>query len=202
MTAEQLRIAAPVQEGVVKVRAIEVIGGSAANREAVVTLTAHHGQVDAAPEQDVLKAAVFERHKAMGRHALGFLKGFGITRGAMASTVAHDAHNLLVMGAADADMVLAANTLAGCGGGMCAVLDGRVLGLVPLPVAGLMGEGGVEEMAGLVDRLAGAWKELGCTLPAPFMTMALASLACIPELRLTDRGLVDCRSFTFTPLFL
>ena len=202
VTAEQLRIAAPVQEGEVKVRTIEVIGGSAANREAVVTLTARHGQVDAAPEQDVLKAAVFERHKATGRRALGFLKGFGITRGAMASTVAHDAHNLLVMGAADADMVLAANTLAGCGGGMCAVLDGRVLGLVPLPVAGLMGEGGVEEMAGLVDRLAGAWKELGCTLPAPFMTMALASLACIPELRLTDRGLVDCRSFTFTPLFL
>ena len=202
VTADQLQIAAPVREGPVRVRAIEVIGGSAANREAVVTLQAQNGRVSAAPDQDVLKAAVFERHKATGRYALGFLKGFGITRGAMASTVAHDAHNLLVMGADDADMVLAANTLAGCGGGMCAVLDGQVLGLVPLPVAGLMGEGGAGEMSALVEDLGKAWTALGCTLPAPFMTMALCSLACIPELRLTDRGLVDCRTFQFTELFV
>ena len=84
---------------------------------------------------------------------------------------------------------------------MCAVLDGKVLGLAPLPIAGLMGEGSAEEMAALVETLGQAWETLGCTLPAPFMTMALVSLACIPELRLTDRGLVDCRDFTFADLF-
>lgn len=202
VTAEQLRVKAPVESGPVRVRAIEVIGGSAANREAVVTLRAEQGQVGVEPGSDVLKAAVFERHKATGRYALGFVKGFGITCGAVASTVAHDAHNLLVMGANDDDMVLAADTLARSGGGMCAVLDGRVLGLVPLPVAGLMGTGSAEEMSALVGALGTAWNTLGCTLPAPFMTMALTSLACIPELRLTDRGLVDCRSFQFTELLI
>lgn len=201
VTAEQLTVRAPVDEGPVRVRTVEVIGGSAATREAIVTLYARNGQVGANPAADVLKAAVFERHRATGKFGLGFLKGFGISRGAMASTVAHDAHNLLVVGASDADMVLAANTLLGCEGGMCAVLDGKVLGLAPLPIAGLMGEGSAEEMAALVETLGQAWETLGCTLPAPFMTMALVSLACIPELRLTDRGLVDCRDFTFADLF-
>lgn len=202
VTAEQLLIKAPSDGGGVRARAIEVIAGSAANREAVVTLPVRDGFVPAAPDADVLKAAVFERHNATGRYSLGFVKGFGVARGAMASTVAHDAHNLLVLGADDADMALAANTLAGCQGGMCAVLDGKVLGLVPLPVAGLMNVLPAEEMAALVETLDHAWAALGCTLPAPFMTMALVSLACIPELRLTDRGLVDCRTFSFTPLFL
>lgn len=85
---------------------------------------------------------------------------------------------------------------------MCVVRDGQVLGHVALPVAGLMSEQPAEEMAALVDGLGRAWEEIGCTLPSPFMTMALSSLACIPELRLTDRGLVDCRSFQFADLFV
>ena len=118
----------------------------------------------------------------------------------MASTVAHDAHNLLVVGSNDEDMALAANTLIGSQGGMCVVKNGVVLGHIPLPIAGLMGEGSPDEMALLAGRLGQAWSDIGCTLPAPFMTMALIPLACIPELRLTNRGLVDCRDYTMTSI--
>ena len=118
----------------------------------------------------------------------------------MASTVAHDAHNLLVIGANDEDMALAANTLIECGGGMCAVRDGKVLGLVPLPIAGLMSDKPMQEMAETVAGLEESWKEIGCSMPSPFMTMALIPLACLPELRLTDRGLVDCSRFCFVDI--
>ena len=118
----------------------------------------------------------------------------------MASTVAHDAHNLLVIGTNDADMALAANTLIASGGGMCAVKDGKVLGCVELPLAGLMNVKTAEEMSENVEALEGAWKEIGCDIVSPFMTMALIPLACLPELRLTNRGLVDCTTFSFVPL--
>ena len=118
----------------------------------------------------------------------------------MASTVAHDAHNLLVIGTNDEDMALAANTLIACGGGMCAVQDGKVLGCVPLPLAGLMNLKPNEEMSELVNSLTKAWEKIGCSIVSPFMTMALIPLACLPELRLTDRGLVDCTTFNFTGL--
>ena len=145
---------------------------------------------------------MFERHKATGKAGFGFVKGFGIREGAMASTVAHDAHNLLVIGTNDADMALAANTLIQCGGGMCTVRGGQVLGLVELPIAGLMQELSAEEMSARVAALAESWKAIGCSIASPFMTMALIPLACLPELRLTNRGLVDCTTFAFTPLFV
>lgn len=193
--------APPGKTDSVSLRAIRVLAGKAVNEEALVTLPLRDGLAEADLSQDVLKAAVFERHKETGRKALGFVQGFGIQTGAMASTVAHDAHNLLVLGTNDADMALAANTLRDCGGGMCVVRGGKVLGLVPLPVAGLMGDGTAPEMAALVAQLGRAWEAIGCALPAPFMTMALIPLACIPTLRLTNRGLVDCRTFQFSPLF-
>ena len=143
---------------------------------------------------------MFERHHKTGTKGCGFVKGFGITNGAMASTVAHDAHNLLVIGTNDADMALAANTLIQCGGGMVAVQDGKVLGVVPLPIAGLMNDKPLEEMSQMVENLEQAWAKIGCTMPSPFMTMALIALACLPELRLTNRGLVDCTTFQFVPL--
>ena len=123
-------------------------------------------------------------------------------KGAMAQTVAHDAHNLLVVGTNDEDMALAANTLIAGGGGMVAVCDGKVLGLVELPVAGLMSQEPLEKMSEKVAVLKDAWQEIGCTLPSPFMTMALLPLACLPEIRLTNRGLVDCRTFRFADLII
>lgn len=183
-------------------RVMEIIPERVGNRERLIPLPVISGQVEADPGQDVLKAVVFERHRATGTAGFGFVKGFGIREGAMASTVAHDAHNLLVVGANDRDMALAANTLLQSGGGMCVVQGGRLLGHLPLPIAGLMHPGTAGEVSGLVEKLEKSWKAIGCSIHAPFMTMALLSLACLPELRLTNRGLVDCRTFQKAELFV
>ena len=108
----------------------------------------------------------------------------------------------MVAGTNDADMALAANTLIECGGGLVAVKDGKILGLVPLEIAGLMSGKSLDEMSELVGKLDDAWKEMGCKLPSPFMPMALIPLACLPETRLTNRGLVDCRTFEFIGLIV
>ena len=203
ITPESFKIAAPQgAEEEVGVRVIEIIGGKTSTKETSATLKVTGGTVESDTDQDILKTFVFERHHETGTFGYGFTKGFGIKHGAMASTVAHDAHNLLVVGTNDADMALAANTLIGCNGGMVVVGDGKVLGLVELPIAGLMDAHNAETMSEKVHGVEKAWAEIGCTLPSPFMTMALIPLACLPELRLTNRGLVDCTTFSFTPLFL
>jgi adenine deaminase len=184
----------------VEVRVIEVIPQKVGTYERHLWLPVVEGRLESDLAQDVLKTFVFERHHATGSFGVGFTKGFGIKSGALASTVAHDAHNLLVMGTNDADMALAANTLIASGGGMAVVQDGLVLGHVPLPIAGLMNDKSVQEMSGLVAHLQAAWEQIGCTFDAPFHTMALIPLACLPELRLTNRGLVDCTAFQSVPL--
>ena len=202
ITAESFRIAAPAGAGkTVKTRVIEIIPNRVGNYERLLDLPVKDGFVEPDAGQDVMKMVVFERHHETGTKGVGFLKGFGFKKGAMAQTVSHDAHNLLVAGTNDADMALAANTLVECGGGMCAVADGKVLAVVPLPIAGLMNDLPVREMAELVAKLDAAWKQMGCVINSPYMTMALVPLACLPELRLTNRGLVDCRTFRFVPLF-
>ncbi|MCL1797485.1 MAG: adenine deaminase [Eggerthellaceae bacterium] len=201
--ADSFKIAAPVGAGdKVLVRAIEVIPARVGTVECFVHLPVVAGFVESDVESDVLKTFVFERHHNTGTFAYGFAKGFGIESGAMASTVAHDAHNLLVLGTNDEDMALAANTLIESGGGSVVVKDGKVLGLIALPVAGLMSNDSLEEVASAVAAEEEAWEKIGCTMPSPFMTMALIPLACLPELRLTNRGLVDCRSFEFVDLFV
>ena len=205
ITPESFRIAAPEgteANGTVKGRVIEIIPNHVGNYERIMDLPVKDGYVEADAAQDIMKMVVFERHHETGTKGVGFLKGFGFKKGAMAQTVAHDAHNLLVAGTNDEDMALAANTLIECGGGMCAVADGKVLALVPLPIAGLIIEQPVEEVAELVSKLADAWTEMGCVINSPYMTMALIPLACLPELRLTNRGLVDCRTFQFVDLFV
>ncbi len=200
VTADTFKIAAPEGKNRVTVRAIEVIPARVGDIERFVELDVQNGYLESDTTQDILKTVVLERHHETGTKGFGFVKGFGIKRGAMASTVAHDAHNLLVVGTNDADMALAANTLINCGGGMVAVADGQVLGLAELPIAGLMNEKSAESMAADVAQLEEAWKTIGCDMPSPFMTMALIPLACLPDLRLTNRGLVDCRTFQFAPL--
>ncbi len=184
----------------VTIRAIEIIPARVGNYEKHITLNVNDGCLESDIEQDTLKTFVFERHNNTGKHGIGFSKGFNIKSGAMASTVAHDAHNLLVVGTNDEDMALAANTLIKCGGGMCVINNGKVLGCVELPLAGLMNIKSAEEMSEKVACLDKAWKEIGCDIVSPFMTMALIPLACLPKLRLTNRGLVDCTKFTFTDL--
>ncbi len=182
------------------VHAIEIIPARVGTFDTVVNLPVRDGGIAADPEKDTLKAVVFERHNGTKTAGKGFTKGFGIKRGALAQTVAHDAHNLLVVGASDEDMALAANTLIECGGGLVAVLDGKVLSVVELPIAGLMSDKPIGEMSAAVEKMEKTWAEMGSTLPSPFMTMALIPLACLPETRLTNRGLVDCRTFEFIDL--
>ena len=166
------------------------------------TLVSDDGVLHADAAQDVLKAVVFERHHRTGTKGVGFVKGFGIKNGALAQTVAHDAHNLLVVGSNDEDMAIAANALIQCGGGMVAAQNGKILGIVELPLAGLISQLPAEQVAEKVSDLSKAWQQMGCALPSPFMTMALIPLACLPETRLTNRGLVDCRTFEFVDLFV
>ena len=187
-------------EGKVKVHVIEVISAKTSTIDKVVEMTAENGELKADTTRDIMKACVFERHHGTGNVGKGFISGFGIKEGALAQSVAHDAHNLLVVGTNDNDMALAVNTLIDCGGGLVAVKNGKIIGLVELPVAGLMNDVSVEEAEENVKGLEKAWKELGCALPSPFMTMSIVSLACLPEIRITDKGLVDCRTFKFLDL--
>ena len=182
---------------VAKVRVIEAIPAKTSTIERFDTLPVVDGGIAAAPDKDILKAFVFERHHGTGTRGFGFLKGFGIRHGALAQTVAHDAHNLLVVGDNDEDMALAVSRLIDMNGGLVAVADGKVLAAVALPIAGLMSDKPLAETNEAVKALEDAWRTMGCTLPSPFMTMSIIPLACLPEVRLTNRGMVDCRTFIF-----
>jgi adenine deaminase len=154
---------------------------------------------------DVAHAAVVERHRDTGRIGLGYASGFGLRRGAMASTVAHDAHNCVTVGARAAggpeDMAAAVARLAELGGGQVAVLDGRVVGEAPLPLAGLMSDCPAGEVAAQIRALnAAAADRLGVTVEEPFMQLSFLALSVIPELRLTDGGLVDVHAFEYVPV--
>ncbi|ACV64089.1 adenine deaminase [Desulfofarcimen acetoxidans DSM 771] len=178
-------------------RVMEVIEAQVTNRHRQVEVPVIEGQIMASTKQDLAKLMCLERHGGPGTAGLGLVRGFQLQCGAAASTVAHDSHNLLIMGMNDADMALAGNTLIKCGGGMAVVKNGEILALLPLPIAGLMSDLAVETVAEQVAALDQAWKALGCRLVSPFMTMALLSLPVIPELRLTNRGLVDVINLKF-----
>ncbi|MBP8178407.1 MAG: adenine deaminase [Spirochaetes bacterium] len=179
----------------VKVRVIQIEEAKVTTKQVIETLKTIDGNVLPDTEKDIAKAALFERHKATGTKGLGFVKGFGLKKGAVASTVAHDSHNLLIVGTDEDDMAFAGNELIKAGGGMIAVAGGKVLALVELPVAGLLTDEPVEAVQKKVKNLEKAWKMLGCNLVSPFMTMALLGLPVIPELRLSNRGLVDAVHF-------
>lgn len=185
-----------------KVRVAEIIPARVGTFERIEEMQVIDGELKADPTKDIMKVAVFERHRGTGTVGYGFVKGFSIKRGALAQTVAHDAHNLLVIGSNDEDMAIAANALIECGGGMVAVQNGKILGQVALPIAGLMSDKPLEVMSEEIEKVEKAWVDMGCAIPSPFMTMALIPLACLPELRITNRGLVDCRTFNFVDLIV
>jgi len=149
-----------------------------------------------------LKLAVVERHRGTGNVGLGLVQGFALRRGALASTVAHDSHNIIVVGASDEDMHTAVEELVKMGGGQLVVEKGQVLASLPLPVAGLMSDRPLEEVHRLSQGLRQAARALGCKLPDPFMTLSFLALPVIPALKLTDLGLVDVQEFRVVPLFL
>ena len=183
------------------VRVIGVEPGNVVTRS-LVFMPPWVGPVAAAdPARDLAKVAVIERHRGTGRIGIGFVTGFGLRQGALASTHAHDAHNLIVVGMDDSDMAVAANRLAAIGGGQVAVVDGRVIAEVPCPIGGLLADLPSEQVAAAVEALEeAARRELGATLPAPVMAISFLALSVIPELKITDRGLIDTLAFEVVPL--
>lgn len=178
-----------------KVRVIEVVPGQILTRSIFLPVK----EALAAPDINTL--AVVERHGRNGNIALGLVKGFSLTRGALASSVAHDSHNLIMAGKDPASMQCAAEAVARMGGGM-AVADGEeVLASLPLPVAGLMSPLSAQEVAERHEALEAAARTLGCGLAAPFMTLSFLALPVIPELRLTDQGLVDVNKFALVDMW-
>ena len=152
-------------------------------------------------ENDILKLAVLERHHATGNIGLGLVKGFGLKRGALASTVGHDSHNLIVIGTNDEDMLAAVQELQRIGGGICIAEDGQIRGVLPLPVGGLMTNEPALMLAKQQAEMIALAREMGVPeFYSPFLTLAFLSLPVIPSLKLTDRGLVDVDSFKFIPL--
>jgi adenine deaminase len=161
-----------------------------------------NGEAVSDTARDILKMAVVERHHGSGRMGLGFITGFALQRGALAGTVGHDHHNLIVVGADDASMYAAVQAVAAMGGGL-AVVDGeQVLGTLPLPVAGLMTEEPLEVVRRAYDILIAHAQWLGSRLPDPFMTMSFMALEVIPALKLTDVGLVDVERFEVVGLWV
>jgi adenine deaminase len=133
---------------------------------------------------------------------MGFVRGFGLRRGAMASSVSNDCHNLVVVAVDDEDGFVAARAVADMGGGIAVVADGKLQAAIALPLAGLMADRAPEVVADQLDAVTSAARQLGCGVPAPFMAMSFLALPVIPHLKLTDRGLVDVDAFAFTDVFV
>ena len=157
-------------------------------------LSVKNGAVIPSVEKDVLQAAVVERHKATGNIGHGFVRGFNLFCGALASSVAHDSHNIVVIGTNWSDMAIAVNGIVRVGGGIAAVKDGKVLAFLGLPIAGLMSKNNAETVSRKLTELHRAAKKMGCKLTEPYMTMSFMALPVIPELKLTDKGLVEASS--------
>jgi len=182
------------------VRAIGLVPQQVVTESLVREPLVADGHAVSDPGRDLVKIAVIERQLATGRVGLGFVAGSGLQRGALASTVAHDAHNLVVLGVTDEEMVTAVDRLAAIGGGIVVVEGARVLAECPLPVAGLMSDAPLQTVIDRSRACNGAAAALGWTGETPFLTLAFLALSVIPSLKITDQGLVDVDRFAIVPL--
>jgi adenine deaminase len=183
-----------------RVRAIRVVPGQLLTGEDVVDGRVRDGCLEADPARDLAKVAVVERHHATGRVGVGFVTGIGLRRGAFASTVAHDAHNIVVVGADDTSMAACVARLVEVRGGIVVAEAGRAVDELPLSVAGLMSDRPVEEVAAAMRRLEGRLREMGVHVESPFMALSFLALSVIPRLKITDHGLVDVDRFQIVPV--
>lgn len=198
---EDFRLAAPEGADRVTAHVIGVIENQAPTRHLKYELAVSDGEVAVDRARDIAKIALVERHARTGRVQVGLVQGFGFDSAcAVASTVAHDSHHLLVAGTDESDMALAVNRLAEIGGGQVVVKEGRVIGEVPLPIAGLMSDAPAEEVARQAKTILDGFRTCGCQLNNPNMQLSLLALVVIPELRISDLGLVDVNQFEFTPV--
>jgi adenine deaminase len=185
-----------------RVRVVGVVPDQVVTEHLIEPAKVIDGLAVADLERDILKLAVIERHQGTGNVGLGFVRGMGLKRGALAGSVGHDAHNLTVASCDDASMMTAARAVGDLGGGLVAAVGEEVLASVPLPIAGLMSDQAVETVRQQMDHLVEVARELGSTLHDPFMTLGFLALEVIPSLKLTDQGLVDVEKFDFVPLFV
>jgi adenine deaminase len=185
-----------------RVRVIGAVPDQLVTKHLVMEATIEDEKAVADPGRDLLKMAVIERHGRTGTVGLGFVTGLGLAQGAIAGTVAHDHHNLIVIGADDESMLTAAHAVADAGGGQAAAHGSNMLAVLPLPIAGLMSDRPIAEVRGQIDALIAAAHGLGSPLHDPFMAMSFLSLEVIPSLKLTDKGLVDVERFEMVSLFV
>ncbi len=188
-------------EGEGMARVIGVVPGQIVTESLVVEVPFEGGAAVADPSRDILKIAVVERHKGTGNVGVAFVRGFGLKSGALASSVAHDSHNIVVVGCSDGDMVSAVEKVVEMGGGQVVVSGGKVMAAVALPIGGLMSPLPAAEVAAGAEELDSQAERLGCELNDAFMTMSFLALPVIPSLKLTDRGLVDVNTFDFVSPF-
>jgi adenine deaminase len=197
VAAERFRIEWPNEA---RARLIGLVPDQVVTKSLVEAPTVRDGEAVADPARDLAKIAVIERHLGTGRVGLGFVRGFGLERGALGSTVAHDAHNLVVVGTNDADMAHVVERLGELGGGIVAIEDGEVLAELPLPVGGLLADLPLAEVVERSRACTEAAERLGCRGATPFLTMSFLALSVIPSLKITDQGLVDVDRFELVPL--
>ena len=202
LDSSDFRLASPVENGTVAANVIGVVENQAPTRHLRMQVQAKDGEIPVDPQQDIAKIALVERHKGTGGVQMGLVSGFGFSESCgLATTVAHDSHHMIVVGTNEADMAKAANTLAEINGGQVVVKDGEVVGMVELPIAGLMSNERAEVVAKKAATVLDGFEACGCTLNNPNMQLSLLALVVIPELRISDLGLVDVTKFEFIPVF-
>ncbi len=185
-----------------KIKVIEIVPQQIVTRTAIATPKVEDGKVVADTRRDILKLVVVERHRATGKVGVGFVRGFKLKVGALGSTVAHDAHNVVVVGATDGDILMAIDELVRLQGGQVAVANGKIRARLGLPIAGLVSDRPLAEVIKGIADLNVAARAMGCELAAPFMTLSFLSLSPIPELKLTDQGLIDAVKMQRTELWV
>ena len=183
-------------------RVIEIVPDQLTTHQCIEKTSVKNNQAVSDSSRDLLKIAVVERHKGTGNVGKGFVRGFGLKRGALASSVAHDSHNIIIVGTSDEDMRAALEAVVKMGGGLAAVSDARLLAALALPVAGLMSLEPVRAVRDQLEILLGKADDMGAVLKDPFMTLSFLALPVIPELKLTDKGLIDVNKFEIVPLFV
>lgn len=184
------------------VLAIEVVPHQIITKKRVLPVKVEKGFAVSDVKRDLLKMVIVERHMASGSIGKGFVKGFGLKKGAIASSVAHDSHNIICIGVDDKSIFTACVEIVKMGGGLCVADGEKVLGKLPLPIAGLMTDRPLENVVKELEKLVGVSKKLGCILDDPFMTLSFLALPVIPELKLTDKGLVDVTKMKIVGLFV
>ena len=173
----------------------------AINRQVVEEVPVVKGEVPCVPERDIMKVAVIDRHWKSSRKSLGFIQGFKAKIGALSSSLNFDQNNIVVIGFSDADMAAAANKVIDVDGGIAIASGGKVVDYLPMPIAGVMSSQPMTEVAEKMEKMSNFLKEAGCEFEKPLNTLLFLTFVTLPEIRITDRGLVDVKNHKFISLF-